>query len=261
MPRYHERALVLDVTAYRESSSLVRVLTEHEGRVSLVARGLRSSKTNPAAAALQPFNIVKLQFSLKDGATLGNLISADIEQMASAPHRSVEAYALVSYWFEILKETSEERASMAGVFDLTTQMLHDQHAMPGLDLLFLQALTSLCRQLGFGITWDACVVCDRPKPPHTRASYFSIARGGLVCTTCAQTHAVPVFHLTPDEGKAIELLSGNAPPTQAPAASTPELLPALTLINRYLINHLEHPLHTFRFVTEISKDIGRPGQP
>jgi DNA repair protein RecO len=260
MSQYDERALVLDVASYRETSSLVRLLTEHEGRISLVARGLRSAKINSGTAALQPFNVVRVRFSLKDGATMGNLSTAEIEQAAQAPHTSIDAYALISYWFEILKQTSQERAAMAGAFDLTMRMLRDQHTAPGLTLIYLQALSALCRVLGFGIEWNNCVACDTHRgTPARDLAFFSIARGGMVCTQCDRSGVLHGLKLSPGEISVAELIENDrgTEPVLTLELNTRDLFGMLGIINRYLVNHLEHPLRTFTFVTDT---VGRPNQ-
>lgn len=245
MTQHSELALVLDIARYRETSSLVRVFTEHEGRISLVARGLRSTKDTRGAAALQPYNLVNIRFSLKEGATIGNLISADLEQSAEAATTSIEAYALISYWFEILKETSQERAALREILNLTRQMLEAQRTEPGLTITFLERLSALTAALGFALTWDQCTVCGRPLPADGTfvPRWFSISRGGIVCQSCADSEAA--LPLNPEEGRLILLLAREAPDNKTAGA---QLLPLLCLLHRFLIHHLEHPLKTFAFV-------------
>ena len=249
MAQYDERALVLDVTQYRESSLLVRVLTEHEGRISLVARGIRKANAGSGAAALQPFHLVKLRFALKDGANMGNLISADLERAATAPHGSIEAYALVSYWFEILKVTSLERAAMGGVFDLTMRMLDGQRQQAGLNLHYLRNLMELWRRLGFGISWERCLICDRSVMELPSPLFFSISRGGVVCDDCQQKENLATMRLTDKEKEVVKFL--EAASGSAGNFTTSDLLSILGVLNRFLVNHLEQPLRTFSFVNNV----------
>jgi len=270
MAQHDERALVLDVADYRETSSLVRVFTEHEGRISLVGRGLRRARggMSSSAAALQPFNIVRMRFSLKEGATIGNLISVDTELAAVAPHQSIEAYALACYWFEILKTTTQERAGLVAVFSLTEQMLRCQQRQPGLTLEFLDRLARLCAALGFGLEWRTCVACGAPqgnpstpeKTPYPY-SHFSVSRGGVVCQRCAEA-GVPALLLRPPEADIARQLhrlassrTGAAEHSDVQNSSPPtptqqDLLSFLGVMNRFLVHHLEHPLQTITFVNQ-----------
>lgn len=249
MTQHSELALVLDIASYRETSSLVRVFTEHEGRISLIARGLRSQKDTHGAAALQPFNLVNVRFSLKDGATIGNLISVDIEQAAEATRSSIEAYALVSFWFEILKVTSQERAALNEIFHVTRNMLESQRTAPGLTFEFLQQLSGLVAGLGFALTWDRCTVCGRQLPLNASSlpHWFSVPRGGIVCQACAENEAA--MPLNAEEG---QLIRGLIAPELARAneGTGASLIPLLNLVHRFLVHHLEQPLKTIKFVNE-----------
>lgn len=247
MAQHHERALVLDIKDYRETSSLVRLFTEHEGRISLVARGLRKSKGAQGASVLQPFNVVQAKFYLKEGASIGTLAGADLEQSASAPHGSLESYAVVSLWFEILRETTQERTSLAAVFQLTTRMLRSQEDRPGLTLDFLAEVVRLCDQLGFGITLGQCVICDAKI--RGALDHISISRGGAVCDACANSgHSALTLH--PGEAAIAHLLIHQPHHPPDPPPSPADLLGFLGIIHRFLVYHLEHPLKTIRFVND-----------
>jgi DNA repair protein RecO (recombination protein O) len=72
---------VLHLQPYRESSALVNLFTAQHGRVALVARGVRRSRS-PVRALLQPFTPLLLSWSSRgDLGTLGSVERA----MASKP--------------------------------------------------------------------------------------------------------------------------------------------------------------------------------
>ncbi len=257
MALHEGRALVLDITDYRETSSLVRLFTETEGRISLVARGLRKAKTSGGTGALQPFNLVRIRYFLKEGSTIGNLAGADLERLTSAPRNSLEAYALISYWFEILRETAQPREASSDIFELSVQVIDTQERNAGLSLCFLTDLVTLCKHLGFGLNWTHCVTCGNAavlknilagegSQQGAGMPRFSLAKGGVTCSQCADQGEAGI-RLTPPETAIINALAGRDdlnPKVESPTA----LLDFLGLINRYLIYHLEHGLKTFSFL-------------
>lgn len=255
MPQHQERALVLDIASYRESSALVHLITENEARISLIARGIRNKK-GPAAtlsAILQPFNLLHITYSLKEGATLGHLISADIESAALATHESITAYALISFWFEILRTTAQSHGSPSNIFTLTSQMLKSQHQAPGLTSQYLRQLLQLCSGLGFAINWNHCNICNRPRRPNQPPQHFSNRNGGIICTSCATSeNPKSSFLLHPAERSAILLLTQPTTDNKAadPHPPAQQLLALLELIHRFLTYHIEHPLKTFQFVRD-----------
>ena len=75
MAQLKTRAFVIDSTPYRETSRLLHVFCSGEGKMSLVARGLQSAKSKKATAA-EPFNLVQIGYTAKEGASLGSLTSS-----------------------------------------------------------------------------------------------------------------------------------------------------------------------------------------
>lgn len=256
MAQHEERALVLDIKDYRETSSILRVFAENEGRISLVAKGLRKPKLTPGTAALQPFNLVHIRYYLKDGATIGTLANAELQRPSSASRNSLEAYALISYWFEILKESSQERAALTHVFETTIQMLTHQDTHPGLHIQFLRHLLQFYQHLGFAINFHHCPICGtNPAPSRT----FSLVHGGIICPTCTNKGHRGIT-LQPQEQTLIQTLTTTQqtapqhppPPSQNPTPSQhptdPQtLFDFFTLLHRFLVHHLEHPLKTYTF--------------
>jgi DNA repair protein RecO (recombination protein O) len=55
-----EPAYVLHARPWRETSLLVEVLAEHEGRLGLVARGVQGAKRHVLRAALQPLQHIRI---------------------------------------------------------------------------------------------------------------------------------------------------------------------------------------------------------
>jgi len=60
-----EAAYVLHARPWRETSLLVEVLAEHEGRLGLVARGVQGAKRHVLRAALQPMQHIRLDAVLQ----------------------------------------------------------------------------------------------------------------------------------------------------------------------------------------------------
>ncbi len=258
MAQHESRALVLDIADYRETSSLIRVFTESEGRISLVARGLRRPKASGGTGALQPFNLINIRYYLKEGSTIGNLSGADLERLTSAPRNSLEAYALISYWFEILRETAQPREAASDIFNLTIRVLDEQEQKPGLSIGYLINLTRLCRYLGFGISWNHCVGCGRipgsagvppaQVQPGSGAVNFSISKGGILCAQCVHRGQAGIRLKSGEQAVIAALAPQSNDKAEIDQLLLPALIDLLGLIDRYLAYHLEHAMKTFSFV-------------
>lgn len=230
---------VLDTKPYRESSLLVRFLGKGEGYISLIARSSKKPGDSKAAL-LQPFNLVRLQFSIHEGKSLGNLVTVEQAVAWKSPRQSLDTYALATWWFEILKNTSQARVGTSKVYECTYEFLSGQEERPGLTLDVLARIAELCHALGYGLTWQACSVCGRQ---FTQYVVFSI-KSGLVCRDCNMAGKEGLT-LKPSEGRVVEQLNGIE---QDRGECVNDLLDLLTLVNRFLVYHLETPLQSFEFV-------------
>ena len=74
-------AFVLHARAWRETSAIVELLSRDYGRIAVVARGLTGPKKHPLRAALQPFQLLRVDY-LPRG-ELARLLQA--EAMDAAP--------------------------------------------------------------------------------------------------------------------------------------------------------------------------------
>lgn len=92
-----EPAYVLHARPWRESSLLVEVLSEHHGRLGLVARGVQGPKRHVLRAALQPLQHIRLD-AVQRG-ELAQLRSA--EALDAAPHLHGDA-ALAGFYLNEL---------------------------------------------------------------------------------------------------------------------------------------------------------------
>lgn len=239
MARYKSNAFILDAADYGETSRLLHVFCENEGRISLIAKGLRSPRSRSAFAA-DSFNLVQITYTLKDNSGLGLLSSIDLEQSFPGLRKRLNAYALVNFWFEVIKAATQERANLSGLFLLTKSLLLDldSSAAGGIPYLYFIELFQL---LGFGVRFTICAQCGSVNS----LDRFDPAAGSIFCTNCRDAHrrAIAVSE---------DLVKELARPPHLVSMQT--VLPTqlgrefLRLTNHYLSFHLDHRFRTFTFL-------------
>jgi DNA repair protein RecO (recombination protein O) len=236
MARHKSRAFVLSAADYRETSKLLQLFCEKEGRISVIARGLRSPKARKAQLA-DGFNLLQVNYTLKDGATLGMLTGLEPERLYSGLRQNLEAYALASYWFEIIKVAAQSRIAGDEVFRLTDEFLQSLEC-GGLSRDGVQLLLDFAQELGFGLQLFACGSCGAREGLRR----FSIGAGATYCQNC-----------TPPPGRVLIVPEGqlenirNAKTDLSRAASGA----FLKLLNEFLSTHLDHRFATFGFVGQV----------
>lgn len=243
MARHKSSAFILDASDYRETSRLLHVFCENEGRISLIAKGLRSPKSRNAALT-DSFNLVQITYTLKENATLGILTAIEGDHTFSSLRSRLSAYALANYWFEIIKVAAQARVSSAELFALTRQLLLQLDASSDTALPcwhFLQ----LFQLLGFGAQFGVCGDCNSA----TFMDQFDLSAGTTVCRQCNNPRrrlinlpADLVTHLA----RAAE--TQGLPDTELTAGHA---FAFLRFANQFLTLHLDHRLRTFAFLESI----------
>jgi len=141
-----EPSYILHSRPYRESSLLLEVLSRSHGRIGLVARGARGSRSR-WKSILQPFRPLLLSWSQKG--QLGTLSAAD--QIASPPPLIGEALFCGLYANELTTRFLHRSDPHPEIFEqyrgLLSKLAASQPAQPALRTFELQLLQSA----GFGL--------------------------------------------------------------------------------------------------------------
>ena len=183
-------AYILHTRPFRESSLLLEALTRDHGRMGLVARGSRSSKSR-WKNMLQPFRPLLLSWSQRG--ELGTLIEAD--QVASPPPLTGESLFCGMYANELIMRFLHRSDPHASLFDdyqsLLGSLASGEHPQPLLRIFEKQLLEAS----GFGLQLEQEHGSDRPLSPD--AWYLYVPGTGPV-------------RRDPAQGESERLISGEA---------------------------------------------------
>jgi DNA repair protein RecO len=193
MSRQQTRAFVLGLADYRETSKLLKLLSDSHGRLSVVARGLANPKRK--AALPEPFVLVQAVFSLREGADLGTLASLEVERVFRAPRGSVEAYALVSYWFDVVGAMAMPGPGGGGLFELTEGFMESLDAGGVWAAEVWWHLGRLLAAAGVEVRFDRCAGCGA----RGGVTHVHVARGEALCPRCVSDaeEVLPLQGLAP----------------------------------------------------------------
>lgn len=113
-----ESAYVLHARAWRETSLLVEVLSEHHGRLGLVARGVQGPKKQVIRAALQPLQHIRMDALLRG--ELANLITT--EALDTAPRLSGETMLAAFYVNELVMRLAQRQDPQQDLYQAYARM-------------------------------------------------------------------------------------------------------------------------------------------
>lgn len=205
MPTYRDRGIVLKTKVLRDADRHYTFLTEHHGKVTVLAKGSRRSKSK-MSSHLASFGIVEIMVAR--GKMIDRLAGASLVR----PHRgvlaSLEKSAVAQHFFLMIDALVRQDWPDEKVFALAASFLETADALAAdalnMTLVYQAAMTKLLDALGYGLELSACVRCRRALVPEGNA--FNLSRGGMECGGCRSEVSAPV---SGDAIKALRFLRGE----------------------------------------------------
>ena len=173
------RGLVLREVSYRDSSKILTVLTESDGKLTISARGARRKGSKIAAAAqLLAFS----EFTLfgRGGAELNEGSSIELFE---GLRNDLGRFTLGQYVAQLLETVSDEDNPNIDILRLGLNSLYTLSQGKKVDTLVKAAfeLRLMCLA-GYAPMLDSCVQCGQKEMPVPMLDAYG---GGLICSECA----------------------------------------------------------------------------
>jgi DNA repair protein RecO (recombination protein O) len=158
-----EQAFVIHVRPWRETSLLVEVLSEHHGRLGLLARGVNSARKQALRAALQPLQWIR--FEAVQRGELAQLRNA--EALDAAPRLVGHAMLAGFYVNELLLRLAPRQDPLPELYDAYAQARAALAGGENLAWALRRFERDLLECLGFGFDLG-CDVEGAPIDPAAR---------------------------------------------------------------------------------------------
>lgn len=181
-----DEALVLRSLRYGDTSRITTLLGRRLGKIHVIAKGARASKS-PFGAALEILTMADVLFYQKKTRTLHLLKAAAVKQAYTAIVTSPTAYHIASAALEFVQKVLVDEDPCPGVFNALRCFLEgcerapesqDERGEVRLKAFQLQTVSFL----GYAPQLDLCARCGGAAEPH---GGFGVAEGGLLCRKCA----------------------------------------------------------------------------
>jgi DNA repair protein RecO (recombination protein O) len=176
------RAFVLKTLPYRESSGIFYLLTERQGVLHGIAKGVRKKKTGEAFPE-RGFLIETLVYS-KPHRELHSL--ADIRMIEYYPRirKDLVKGAVRDAAFETILASVSADFPCPELFSLLTEFLVTLEGRTGhFPSLLWNFYAAFSHCMGFGMDGERCVVCKN-KVSNGGDFYLLIEKGGFACESC-----------------------------------------------------------------------------
>ena len=211
-------AIILKTLPYRESSSILYLLTEHQGIVHSIAKGLRKQKATTAFFE-RGFTIECLLYT-KPQRDLHTIGSMHVVQFFPALRMNLLCSAIRDTAFETILKTITPAYPYPEIFKLTLQLLQELN-MPAEQQKHIISLWRFYRDFvsltGFGLNGNECLACLRPLADDAHGAHLITGKGGFICNQCSPLNNAGTYFSAPT----LQLLFGNvANPDQIPPEIT-----------------------------------------
>lgn len=117
-----DRAVVLRSIDYQDSSKIVGLLTQKNGKITVIAKGAKSPKSK-YAGLLQAGNILEVLFYLKPNRNIQVLSDASLEVKAYPIHFDMDKLALLMPTLEMVDQLVNDQEQSTDFFEFLTGMI------------------------------------------------------------------------------------------------------------------------------------------
>jgi DNA repair protein RecO (recombination protein O) len=238
-----DRCIALRKIEYSETSQILVLFARGHGLLRVIAKGAhRRTKAGASKfdGGVDLLDVGDALFTFAPERELNLLTEWTLVEGHLDLRRSLRGMYLGQYAAELTSLLFEEHDAHSAHFD-RLELLIGELATPRAEEAFLAFELDLLRESGYLPELAGCGGCGLPIGDRDAASYFSPARGGVVCRNCEG--AVP--DRMEMDLRLLRLVQGVLRLSQANGTAT--RLPRLTRhqtdpINRIFANHVEHQL-------------------
>jgi putative hemolysin len=183
---YRGEALVLRKVDYGETDRIYTLLMREQGKVGVIARGVRRP-TSRLGPALELFGRIDVQ--LARGHNL-DVVTQVVRLPGPRMTVDVERTAYAGLIAEVADRVCEERSPAPEVYDVAALALHDLAVEPDPRRASAWFCARALDVLGYTPRLGDCASCGRPLPPEPAP--FAPDAGGLLCPDCARPGMAPI---------------------------------------------------------------------
>ena len=190
---------VLNTIPFKESSMFVSLLTKQNGKVKLVAKGVRRPKSR-LCGAMERFSLDEIIYYRREARDVYTLSDAVVIQGYDSirvhPQRVNAALVLCEFFDKTLpqEEPSTHAFSLMYNFLITLSEAQAEHIKSTVYAFLLKALPDA----GIHPRIDSCVRCHEPIEYNNKKVDFSVGAGGVVCERDFDDTVVFLHHDTLD---------------------------------------------------------------
>lgn len=181
------KAVVIGKTNYSDSSLVVTLFTEHNGKVSAIVKGARSPKSK-LALIIDTLNLIEVIFYRKESRELQIVSSADLISHFPNIKNDLESTKYAFAVLEVLRNLTIENESNERLFKGLVRILeHFENKKELPSVLFARFFMFLISETGYEIILEKCNICGKELNGNNEVGYNYST--GFICKECLESHS------------------------------------------------------------------------
>ena len=252
MPIQKTEAIILKSQKLGETSKIITLYSRNYGKIKVVAKGARGLKSR-FFGTLESLNFISLVFYVKENRNLQFLSQAEIIKPFIHIKNNLEKLSLASVASEFILKSQYADESNPYLFKTILEFLNGlETASTGFENYFCWFQLKFLKSSGFKPQLDECVVCKK-KNFGSNKFYFSIDRGGCICSNCKKTATTRVS-ISQDTLTYLQFLDRCLPEEISEAKSSTQVINESTFVlNKFTAYHIEgiEHLKSIKFLERI----------
>ncbi len=225
-------AVVLSKLAYGDSSIIADLFTEDYGRLPVIVKGGRSSKSK-IGLLIDPINHLQVIFYQKETRELQLLSNAELLSQNSSLKDDLEkikyAYAVIELIKNLMAEHEVNHRVFKGVVRILS-IINSANEIPAIS--FGRFFLFFLNEIGYQFQLDKCAICEG-KNFSSLSLYYNFEKG-LICGKCTQD-TVDFYHINMELFQYLYCLKTNI---SAENYSIKTIKEAIYLLERHLKYHI-----------------------
>jgi DNA repair protein RecO (recombination protein O) len=172
--------IVIRTRDYGEGHAIVTLFTREQGKMAVVARGVKKTRSR-LASLCQPFTHGQFLFFQTSG--LPSLSQGEVIQAFQGIGRDLLSTAYAGYITELVDRLTGEREPHPGLF--AQYLLSLQAIENGADCQIIARIMEMKLLMAAGYT-PQLTHCSKCRAGEHQHFYFDVGAGGITCSDCAR---------------------------------------------------------------------------
>ena len=180
-------AVVLSKINYGDTSSIVSVYTESEGKISAIVKGGRSPKSK-IGKIIDPLNHLQIIIYNKNSRDVQLLSDANLISHFVNIKEDFNATKFGFAIIELIKNLTADHETNTKLFNgliKILNMINDKNEAPA--FLYGRFLLFFLSELGYELSIDKCAVCNNQVIARQHLGFDF--QSGFVCSNCFESHS------------------------------------------------------------------------